>query len=142
MALPLEGGCLCGAVRYRITLPPIGTGYCHCRMCQRSSGGPVQASAEIPVEGFTLIKGELKAYRSSAAAVRQFCPHCGSQISFRPAVDPSFVSVNTPTLDNPEALAPRKHIWRESRIAWFETADDLPRHDRDANEPLASLTVP
>jgi len=100
-------------------------------MCQRSSGGPVQASAEIPVEGFTLTKGELKAYRSSEAAVRHFCPHCGSQISFRPAVDPSFVSVNTPTLDHPEALAPRKHIWCESRIAWFETTDDLPRHDRE-----------
>ena len=83
MLEPLEGGCLCGAVRYRITLPPTGTGFCHCRMCQRSSGGPVQASAEIPVEGFTLIKGELKAYRSSAAAVRHFCPNCGTRVARR-----------------------------------------------------------
>jgi hypothetical protein len=129
---PLEGGCLCGAVRYRITLPPVGGSLCHCRMCQRSSGGPVQASAEIPVAGFTLIKGELKAYRSSDAAVRHFCANCGSQISFRPAVDPTWVSVNTPTLDHPDALPPRRHIWRESRIAWFETTDTLPRHEREA----------
>jgi hypothetical protein len=128
---PLEGGCLCGAVRYRISAPPIDSGYCHCRMCQKSSGGPVQASAEIPVAGFALIRGELKAYRSSAAAVRHFCPNCGSQITFRAAVDPTYISVNTPTLDRPEALAPRKHIWRESRIGWFEAEDDLPRYDRE-----------
>ena len=128
---PLEGGCLCGAVRYRISAPPLDSGYCHCRMCQRSSGGPVQASAEIPVSGFTLLQGELKAYRSSAMSVRHFCPHCGSQITFRAAVDPTYISVNTPTLDRPAALAPRLHIWRESRIGWFETADDLSRYDRE-----------
>jgi len=128
---PLEGGCLCGAVRYRVSLPPLDSGYCHCRLCQKSSGGPVQASAEIPLAGFALIRGALKAYRSSATAVRHFCPDCGSQITFRAAVDPAYVSVNTPTLDRPEALPPRRHIWCESRIAWFETADELPRHDRD-----------
>ena len=128
---PLEGGCLCGAVRYRISASPLDSGYCHCRMCQKSSGGPAQASAEIPVAGFTLIQGELKAYRSSATSVRHFCPHCGSQITFRAAVDPAYISVNTPTLDRPEALPPRIHIWCESRIGWFETTDDLPRYHRD-----------
>ena len=128
---PLEGGCLCGAVRYRVSLPPLDSGYCHCRLCQKSSGGPVQASAEIPFAGFALIRGALKAYRSSATAVRHFCPDCGSQVTFRAAADPTYVSVNTPTLDRPEALPPRRHIWCESRIAWFETADELPRHDRD-----------
>ena len=41
MGLPLEGGCLCGAVRYRISAAPSHTDYCHCRMCQRSTGAPV-----------------------------------------------------------------------------------------------------
>jgi len=128
---PLEGGCLCGAVRYRVTAPPISSGYCHCRMCQRSSGGPVQASAEIPVDGFRLVKGRLKAYRSSERAVRHFCARCGSQLTFRPALDPTYISINTPTLDRPEALAPVMHIWRDHRIPWFEIADDLPRHATD-----------
>jgi len=126
---PLEGGCLCGAVRYRVTMAPLDSGYCHCRMCQKSSGGPVQASAEIPAAGFAIIKGEAKAYRSSPRALRHFCPTCGSQLTFRTDDDPSYVSVNTPSLDDPSALPPRVHIWRESRISWFETADDLPRHD-------------
>ena len=127
---PLEGGCLCGRVRYRVSSAPVASGYCHCRMCQKSSGAPVQASAEIPVAGFAFIKGEAKAYRSSPQAVRHFCPHCGSQLTFRMAEKPTYVSINTPTLDRPEALAPRTHIWRESRIPWFEVKDELPRYDR------------
>ena len=125
----LEGGCLCGAVRYRVTKAPLDSGYCHCRMCQRSSGAPLQASAEFPADAFVLTKGEPKAYRSSPGAVRHFCPDCGSQLTFRAAVNPSFISVNLPTLDRPAALSPRIHIWRSSRLPWFEVADNLPRYD-------------
>jgi hypothetical protein len=128
---PLDGGCLCGAVRYRVTKAPLDSGYCHCRMCQKTSGAPVQASAEFPLEGFALTKGEAKAYRSSEWGVRHFCPECGSQLTFRLALNPGYISVNLPTLDRPEALTPRMHIWRESRIPWFETKDNLPRYERD-----------
>jgi hypothetical protein len=118
-------------VRYRLTAAPLDSGYCHCRMCQRSSGAPLQASAEFPLGAFAFTRGKPKAYRSSATGVRHFCPNCGSQITFRPAVDPQYVSVNLPTLDRPDAYQPRMHIWRESRIPWFDTADDLPRYDRE-----------
>lgn len=128
---PLEGGCLCGAVRYRVTKAPLDSGYCHCRMCQKSSGAPLQVSAEFPADGFSLIRGEPKAYRSSSWAVRHFCSACGSQLTFRAAEKPTYVSVNLPTLDRPEALTPRMHIWRSSRIPWFEVNDDLPRFDRE-----------
>ena len=128
---PLEGGCLCGRVRYRVTAAPLDGAYCHCRMCQKSSGAPLQASAEFPVAAFEVREGRLKAYRSSPWALRRFCPDCGSQISFELAENPTYVSVNLATLDRPEAFRPRMHIWRDSRIPWFETTDDLPRHDRD-----------
>ena len=137
MFKPMEGGCLCGAVRYRVSAPPIDTGYCHCRMCQRSSGAPLQASAEIPIDGFAFVKGEPRAYRSSPGAERHFCPTCGSQLTFRRVPDPAYVSVNTPTLDWPEKFAPRLHIWCESRIPWFDVADDLPRHPREG-PPIGS----
>lgn len=131
---PLEGGCLCGAVRYRVTEAPIDSGYCHCRMCQRSSGAPAQATAEVPIDGFSITRGKPKAYRSSDWGVRHFCPDCGSQLTFRLAADPTTVSLNVPTLDHPEALAPRKHIWCSSQLPWFHVADDLPRYDE--NGPL------
>ena len=41
---PLEGGCLCGRVRYRVMAAPLDGAYCHCRMCQKSSGAPLQAT--------------------------------------------------------------------------------------------------
>jgi hypothetical protein len=131
MVEALEGGCLCGRVRYRVSAAPLDSGYCHCRMCQRSSGGPVQASAEFPVDAFEVTAGTLKAYRSSAHALRRFCPDCGSQITFEPAENPTFISVNLPTLDRPEAIEPRMHIWCESRIPWFEVDDELPRYKRE-----------
>jgi hypothetical protein len=127
---PLEGGCLCGKVRYRVTMAPVDGSYCHCRMCQKSSGAPAQASAEIPIAGFAFIKGAAKAYRSSPKAVRHFCSDCGSQLTFRLAEAPTYVSINTPTLDRPETLPPRMHIWNEARIPWFEVKDTLPRYDR------------
>ena len=131
MFKPLEGGCLCGAVRYRVTKAPLDSSYCHCRMCQKSTGAPVQASAEFPTDGFAVIKGEPKAYRSSAWALRHFCPDCGSQLTFRAAENPTYISVNLPTLDRPEALTPRMHIWCASRIPWFEVKDELPHYDRE-----------
>lgn len=127
---PLEGGCLCGAVRYRVTKAPLDSGYCHCRMCQKSSGAPLQASAEFPADGFAFIKGAAKAYRSSPGSLRHFCPDCGGQLTFRPAENPTYVSVNLPTLDRPDVLSPRMHIWTETRLPWFEVKDELPRYEQ------------
>ena len=123
-----EGGCLCGAVRYRVTKTPVDGSYCHCRMCQKSSGAGAQISAEIPFDGFVIVKGEPKAYRSSAWGVRHFCPDCGSQLTFRLAEKPTSVSINVPTLDRPELLPPKKHIWCSSQLPWLEIADNLPRY--------------
>lgn len=121
------GGCLCGAVRFEARGEPFETSYCHCRMCQRSSGAPAQVGASFPPDAVTWSTPPA-AYRSSAAAERLFCPACGSQMAFQSA---EMVSINVPCLDDPDAIRPRRHIWRESRIGWFEVADDLPRLRRD-----------
>lgn len=132
----LWGGCLCGAVRYTVTKAPIDSGYCHCRMCQRASGAPLQVSAEIPIDGFAFTRGSPKTYRSSFKAVRHFCPDCGSPLTFRAVKGPTHVSVNLPTLDQPEAITPRKHIWCSSRLAWFQVSDDLSRYNCEATAVL------
>ena len=128
MKLPLEGGCLCGAVRYRISAEPHHAGYCHCRMCQRSAGAPVVAWLTGPSDGFAWISGEPAVYRSSPKAERLFCPRCGTQLVFREPADPDRLDVTLASLDDPAAVRPGHHIWTSSRIGWFDVADDLPRY--------------
>lgn len=128
MTLPQDGGCLCGAVRYRVAAAPVRAGYCHCRMCQRNSGAPVQAWADVPIDGFSLLKGEPASYRSSSWGQRQFCRTCGTPLLHVEIEAPRTVSIYTATLDDPASMPPTHHIWTASRVPWFETADDLPRY--------------
>jgi hypothetical protein len=128
MNLPLEGGCLCGAVRYRISAEPIDAGYCHCRLCQRSTGAPVVSWLNMASEAFAWTRGEPAVYRSSPEAERLFCPICGTQMAFRVIAEPHLLDVTLASLDDPEVVRPDHHIWTASRIAWFDTRDDLPRH--------------
>ena len=125
-----QGGCLCGAVRYTAG-DLIDAGYCHCRMCQRSSGAPVLAWVSFPLDSFAYQKGPPSIYRSSANGHREFCGDCGTQIAFRDQKTPTVVDINIASLDDPASVTPQYHIWTGSRIAWFETTDDLPRHEAD-----------
>jgi hypothetical protein len=127
-----EGGCLCGALRYRCTAAPSDTGYCHCRLCQRSTGAPVLAWASYPVEAFDYTKGAPALYQSSPHGHREFCANCGTQIAYRESQGAVSVDVNVGSLDDPAAVPPRRHIFTASRIAWFDTRDALPRHMADA----------
>lgn len=125
-----SGGCLCGAITYRITRPRIDAGYCHCRICRQASGSPVVAWLTVPADGFAYTSGTPVTFHSTAHGRRDFCGACGTQLVFRSTNKPDEVDVTIASLDDPAAVAPEYHIWRESRIPWFETADALPRHDR------------
>ena len=129
MRLPLEGGCLCGAVRYRISAPPRDADYCHCGMCRRAAGAPVVARLVVAASAFALTSGEPATWRSSATAERLFCPVCGSQLALRD--EPDHLDVALATLDDPAAVIPSCHIWTASRIAWFDIADELPRYPQN-----------
>jgi len=76
-----EGGCLCGAVRYRATAAPVRGVICHCSMCRKHSGAPALAFIHFLVESFNWVKGEPTRYRSSAYAERGFCSRCGSTLT-------------------------------------------------------------
>jgi len=123
-----QGGCLCRKVRFRVTEPPLDSGYCHCRMCQQNSGAPVVAWVTFPAASFSWIAGDYSVFASSSHAKRYFCSACGSYLAFISSKSPEEVSVNTSSFDEPNAFPPRKHIFSESQILWFHTADDLPRH--------------
>ena len=124
----LDGGCLCEAVRFRVTALALDRGYCHCRMCQKNSGAPVVAWATFTASNFAWTAGEPQSYASSAHAKRYFCAACGSYLVFMSDRYPAEVSVNTASFDDPAAFAPLKHIFVQTRIAWFHTDDDLPSY--------------
>ena len=127
MTTDREGGCFCGAVRYRVEGEPREAGYCHCRMCQRSVGAPAVAWGTWEAGQFRWLNGEPRTLQSSAEGQRRFCGDCGTQLLFWAANDPDVVDVNLVTLDQPEAVEPRHHGWTDSKIAWFDTTDTHPR---------------
>ena len=129
--IAIQGGCLCGELRYESDAPPRDAGYCHCRLCQRSSGAPVLAWVTFPADRFAYLKGEPKTFQSSPRGQREFCGTCGAQIAYRKAEPSGTVDVNLATLDAPESVKPRCHVWTDSRIPWFDTADRLPRYADD-----------
>jgi hypothetical protein len=133
---PFEGGCHCGAIRYHASGEPIETVYCHCRDCQRTTGAPVLAWTAFAREHFEYTRGTPNIYRSSAEAQREFCGQCGAQILFRQDLPTDSIDVNVGSLDQPDATTPNHHTWTASRISWFETADDLPRFEEEAPEPV------
>ncbi len=124
--VPVNGGCLCGDVRYEVTEPVLDTNFCHCRMCQKFTGAPVIAGSTYPADALRFTKGEPKYYKSSPFAERGFCVNCGSSLTYRPLAPPvtpdwaDWILVHTATLDNPEPNAPTWHLGVESQMPWVD----------------------
>lgn len=126
-ALPIAGGCFCGAIRYRLTAAPIEVSYCHCTMCRRTSGAALVPWATVARTDLEMIAGTPTELRSSAKAVRSFCSSCGTALTFREDARPRLLDVTVCSLDRPETVAPREHIWTSSQLPWLHVEDDLPR---------------
>ena len=126
------GGCACGAVRYALTSAPFDAGWCHCRTCQLNSGAPAMVFASVPAGHLVFVSGsdKVKKFESSGFGHRLFCGECGTPLLMQVDHQPATVDFSVATLDDPDSIAPGFHIFHASRIAWFETADTLPRHDR------------
>lgn len=124
----LEGGCQCGAVRYRITGDPIVVAICHCTMCRRANAAPAMAWAMFQ-EGQVVFTGKPPTtYASSPEAKRGFCGTCGTQICFSATYIPGLIDVTVGSLDLPEAVEPSLHYWNSKRLPWMRFADALPKH--------------
>ncbi len=123
-----EGGCQCGAVRYRIVGDPIMTAICHCSMCRRANAAPAVAWAMFQDSQVSFVKAAPAGYESSAGARRGFCPRCGTQISFTADYIPGLIDITIGSLDRPETISPSLHYWDSKRLPWVRFADDLPRY--------------
>jgi PhnB protein len=145
MAIPVEGGCLCGAIRYRFHGTPSSISICHCQSCRRASGAPAVSWIVISRLQFTLLSGNPVAYQSSANVLRGFCGKCGTQLTYEHDSAPDTVELTTASLDQPSAMEPTKEIWLADKLPWVAVNQDLEHHsdesspaNRDPNESSAT----
>ena len=126
----IAGGCLCGAVRFRSTAPPIATRYCWCRDCQHIAGGNATVNVLFPSDAVT-IEGDLTGYESLAASgnrmLRRFCPNCGSPIASQTEARPHILIIRAGALDDPNLAEPAGSIWVSSAPRWACIDPDLPQ---------------
>ena len=123
----IEGGCLCGAVRFAIDAGPEAPVACHCAEC-RSQSGHYWAATRVPT-GALRVEGEVRWYAASDVARRGFCPGCGSVLFWDPQGEAT-VSVAVGSLDAPTGLALAEHIWVSEKGDYYEIADGLPQRER------------
>ena len=128
--MTLEGGCFCGAIRYRIEGDPRRVTHCHCLHCRRTSGAAFVTWAEVDERSLTFVSGSPKEFESRPGAMRGFCHKCGSPLTFRDALAPKSIDVTVGTLDAPEAVVPEDHVWSDRTIEWLRLDDGLPRHGK------------
>jgi len=145
---PLEGGCDCRRVRYRLLTAPIIVHCCHCRWCQRETGSAFAINAMIESERVELLSGEpIMVDTPSESGKGQKiarCPDCRVALwSYYPGGGPFLRFVRVGTLDDPDSLPPDVHIYTESKQPWVRLPEGVPAvakfYDRRELWPPGSL---
>jgi hypothetical protein len=121
-----EGGCLCGAVRFKAEGEPVNVRICHCRNCQKAMGSPYFARALFPQSALR-VEGETSRYATSPRIERVFCTRCGTRL-FSWRSDGTAAGVAIATFDDPNAFAPTEHIFVSTKVDWVRLDDGLPQH--------------
>lgn len=145
--LPLDGACRCGAVRMRITKPPIMTSVCHCTGCQSMSSSAYSLTAMIPADGFEIIQGEPVPAGMHAPDLRHMgCPRCLSWMFTRVQGAP-FVNVRPTLLEDTRWFRPFLETMTREALPWVSTPavrryDGFPPMDEFAELLEAYQTTP
>ena len=112
------GGCLCGAIRYRCTAPPLWQGHCHCASCRRVTGSAFASFVGMADGAWEWLGPPPQEYLSSPDTWRSFCPRCGTPLSYHSARFPGERHFHAGTLDAPESFAPNEEFFRAEAMAW------------------------
>jgi hypothetical protein len=136
MNQPITGGCACDAIRYECTAEPFIMLNCHCRDCQRASGGAFASGALVPQDSFKFTKGEPRYYLTLSDAggrhKRGFCPQCGSRLTAaeNPEANKGFIGIAAASLDDPSWFKPEMDIWTADAQPWDQMDPKLPKYDK------------
>ncbi|WP_309090734.1 GFA family protein [Phenylobacterium sp.] len=117
-----SGGCQCGKIRFRVEGELGRASICHCRMCQKATGGPFGAFVTVDRDRLTWIGEEPARFQSSNLVHRGFCPHCGTPLTFETAK--SF-DLTIFAFDNPAAIPPVTQLEPEAAVPWMAHIAEL-----------------
>jgi hypothetical protein len=142
----VEGGCACGAVRYRLTAEPLFVHCCHCLNCQRQTGSAFVINLLIEADRVELVSGEPKPVdvpRDDGSLQRIYrCPACEVAV-YSEYTRPEYLFVRGGTLDEPRGITPDVHIYTKSKVDWVVLPESVPAFEEfyDMGElwPPASL---
>ncbi|MGA2470024.1 MAG: GFA family protein [Solirubrobacteraceae bacterium] len=128
----LEGGCLCGAVRYTYTGAVGRANYCHCTDCRRRTGGPFNVSVRLSADAFRIMLGDPAGFTKTGdrgdVLTRHFCRDCGSPLFTSSESHPDDVYVTAGSLDDPTRVEPGVECWTRSRVSWSRIPDGVPSY--------------
>ena len=128
--LTREGGCVCGAVRYRVEGEPVRNSVCSCTFCQRRTGSAFGYGAYFNDAQVKMLRGELKTYEhrsdESGRWLRfEFCPQCGTQVTWTAEALPGVRAVGVGTLDDPRSIKPTRFGWLRSAHPWLKPPEGV-----------------
>ncbi|MEO6394353.1 MAG: GFA family protein [Devosia sp.] len=135
---PVEGGCQCGAIRYRLKAAPLAIYACHCKDCQRFSGTSHSLSMLVRKGDAELIAGVFSGFDKAADSGRMVrmlgCSDCGTKIWNEPLASPELRVVKPGTLDDSSWAEPIGNIWTARKLPWVEIDPDVPNF---AGQPVS-----
>lgn len=118
--LPLEGGCRCGRVRFRLTAAPMLTMACHCKGCQRMTGSAFSLSALVASAAFEVTAGEPVLGGMKASPKHHHCPDCMSWLFTRPDDAPHLVNVRATLFDETDWFSPYVETCAAEKLAFVD----------------------
>ena len=129
--MPLDGGCVCRHVRYRMATRPLIVHCCHCSWCQRESGAAFALNAMIEADRVRLLSGEVRLVDTPSASGEgqkiARCPRCLIALwSHYAGAGPILSFVRVGTLDEPDRLPPEIHIFTSTKQAWLQIPAGTP----------------
>ena len=128
----ITGHCLCGGVRFEVSAPFVSAGWCHCPRCQRRSGTPASASAEIAPGSFRITHGEelVTEFTPPGGWTKAFCSVCGGHLYSRDPESFDALAVRLGAVDGDPGIRPQYRQYVASAAVWEPIPDDgLPRFE-------------
>ncbi len=124
-----EGGCLCGAVRYRVDGPILSVAHCHCNSCRRSAGAAFVTWFTVERGRFVWTADAPRQYASSPGVTREFCGTCGTELTYSNEKAAKTIDITIGSLDCAAGHPADRHIWTADKLKWLQLDEHLPAYE-------------